>query len=131
MLHPHIQATRGAESLKVSEIIRFSNPNCPTKHALFFDISQNFKTCVNIKTSYLSEKSQLNTALSDHCTIEIVSTKEGTFNCWALEVTDLRESSLLLYFCRINWAQDRLSLNYKDPCSTSPVSQRLSLSSGL
>ena len=67
----------------------------------------------------------------NQCTFEIVSTKEGTFNFWALEVTDLRESSLLLYFCRINWAQDRLSLNYKDPCSSSPVSQRLSLSSGL
>ena len=65
------------------------------------------------------------------CTLEIVSTEEGTFNFWALEVTYLRESSLLLYFCRINWAQDRLSLNYKDSCSTSPVSQWLSLSSGL
>ena len=30
-----------------------------------------------------------------------------------MEVTDLRESSLLLYFCRINWAQDRLSLIIK------------------
>ena len=67
----------------------------------------------------------------NQCTLENVSTEEGTFNFWALEVIDLRESSLLLYFCRINWAQDRLSLNYKDPCSTSPVSQRLSLSSGL
>ena len=37
-----------------------------------------------------------------HCTFEIVSTEEGTFNFWALEVTELRESSLLLYFCRIN-----------------------------
>ena len=67
----------------------------------------------------------------EQCTFEIVSTEEGTFNFWALDVTDLRESSLLLYFCRINWAQDRLSLNFKDPCSTSPVSLRLSLSSGL
>ena len=67
----------------------------------------------------------------DHCTFEIVSTEVGTFNFWALEVTDLRESSLLLYFRRINWAQDRLSPTYRDPCSISPVSQRLSLSSGL
>ena len=64
-------------------------------------------------------------------TLEIVSTEEGTINFWALEVIDLRESSLLLYLCRISWAQDRLALNHKDPCSTSPVSQRLSLSSGL
>jgi len=58
-----------------------------------------------------------------HCTKELVHTKEGTFNFWSLEVTDHVESKLLLYFCRISWAQDRLSLNYKDPCSTSPVSQ--------
>ena len=54
-------------------------------------------------------------------------TGEATFNLWVLEVTGLVESKLLLYF----WAHDRLSLNYKGPCFTSPVSQRLSLSSGL
>ena len=33
----------------------------------------------------------------------------------ALEVTDLAESKLLLYFCRINWAQDRLLMDYRAP----------------
>ena len=70
---------------------------------------------------------------SGHCTFEIVCTREGTFNCWALQDSGggLVESKLLLYFCRIKWAQDRISLNITDPCSTSPVSQRLSHSPGL
>ena len=46
--------------------------------------------------------------IKGHCTLEIACTREGTFNFWALEVTDLVESKLLLYFCRISWAQDRL-----------------------
>jgi len=66
-----------------------------------------------------------------HCTMELVYTKDGTFNFWALEVTDLVKSKLLICFCRINWVQDRLSLDYEDPCSSSPVSQRLTLLSGL
>ena len=65
------------------------------------------------------------------CTLEFIYTEKGTFNFWALEVTDLAESKLLLYFCRINWAQDRLLMDYRAPCSTSPVSQQLFLSSGL
>ena len=69
--------------------------------------------------------------VGNHCTFEIACTREGTFNFWALEVTDLVESKLMLYFCRINLAEDRLSLNYRAPCSTSPVSQQLFLSSGL
>ena len=64
-------------------------------------------------------------------TKEFLYTDEDTFNFWALEVTDLTESKLLLYFCRITWAQDRLSTIYKYPYSTSPVFQRLSLLSML
>ena len=57
--------------------------------------------------------------VGNHCTFEIACTREGTFNFWALEVTNLVESKLMLYFCRINLAEDRLSLNYRAPCSTS------------
>ena len=32
-------------------------------------------------------------AESHHCTIEIISTQEGTFNFWAQEVTEHRKSS--------------------------------------
>ena len=42
-------------------------------------------------------------------TKELVYTEEGTFNFWALGVTELVENELLLYFCMINLAQDRLS----------------------
>ena len=36
----------------------------------------------------------------------------GYFNSWALELTDLEECKLLLYFYKLNWAQDRLLQNY-------------------
>ena len=39
--------------------------------------------------------------------IDFLYTEDATFNFWALEVTDHVESKLQLYFCRINWAQDR------------------------
>ena len=32
--------------------------------------------------------------VGNHCTFEIACTREGTFNFWALEVTDLVESKL-------------------------------------
>ena len=46
--------------------------------------------------------------------------------CRTLELTGLVESKLLLYFYRINLAQDRLSLDFKD--STFPVSKQRTLS---
>ena len=39
----------------------------------------------------------LSSTLFNHCTMELVSTEEGTFNFWALEVTDLKEN----FFCSI------------------------------
>ena len=63
--------------------------------------------------------------------MELVSTEEGTFNFWALEVTDPRENMFLLYSRRIMCAQNESLQDYKAPVSVSPVSQRLSLSAGL
>ena len=68
---------------------------------------------------------------TSQCTLEIVSTEEGTFNFWALEVTDLIENLFLLYSRRIICAENESLQDYKAPVSISPMLQRLSLSSVL
>ena len=55
------------------------------------------------------------------CTKEVLYTKQGTYNFRALEETELVDDQLLLYFCKINSAQERLSMNYRDPSFSSSV----------
>ena len=62
--------------------------------------------------------------------MELLSTEEGTFNCWALEETDPIENLFLLYSRRIMCAENESLQEYKVTVSISPVSQRLSLSTG-
>ena len=80
-----------------------------TRGLYFHTCSRFFKnrewtiTMFNLTTHKLKVPSISNvhcTKLHDsflHCTMELVSTEEGTFNFWALEVTDLKEN----FFCSI------------------------------
>ena len=73
-----------------------------------------------VSPSWAAELGQPPSDEPSQCTLEIVYTREGTFNFWALEVNDLIEN--LLYSRRIICAENESLQDYKAPVSISPVS---------
>ena len=88
---------RGAEVSKLSIIMKFSSPNCPTKSAWFYDISRHFIKCKNLADSWIQHCptiGKLYTALSDHWIVGHKPVQQ--FDRWTQHCPTIRHFSRIL-----------------------------------